>query len=175
LHSVKYFLDIISVVENNNHPIWRKLILNKHVLASMSDLSRTVTGSDEINAARTSCVEKLLNIGLFLNGDAFVNGKEKAVLKNSPEDPQLISVLDTYGIDMDEYKQSFNNNIPFRYNDGVPIPAMLSHNTNKNKFTQDFVSKIQSDSFYSAHLRVDPAHIVQSSLLKRKTTSNYSK
>src|SRR5690606_7576714 len=138
-------------------------------LASMSDLSRTVTGSDEINAARTSCVEKLLNVGLFLNGDAFLNGKEKAVLKNSLEDPRLISVLDTYGIDMDEYKQSFNNNVPFGYNDGVPIPAVLNHNTNKNKFTQDFVNKIQSDSFYSVHLRVDPAHVVQSSLLKRKT------
>ncbi|CAF0965503.1 unnamed protein product [Adineta ricciae] len=166
--------DILNVVEDNRHPIWRKLILNKHVLASMSDLSRTVVGSNEINASRTRCIEKLLNIGLFLNGDAFLNGKEKSVLKNSPEDPRLISILDTYGIDMDEYKASFNSNSSFVYNDDVPIPAVPNHRTNKNKFTQAFVNKIQSDAFYSTHLQIDPAHVLQSSVLKRKTTSNYS-
>ena len=104
-----HVLEITNVVENDNHPIWKKLILNKHVLATMSDLSRTVTGNDEINVARLSCVEKLLNIGCFLNGDAFLNGKEKAVLKNLPEDPRLVSALNKYGIDMDEYIQSFKH------------------------------------------------------------------
>lgn len=170
-----FFVDIDKVLEDDNHPIWRKLILNKHVLASMSDLSRTVTGSDEINAARSKCVEKLLNIGCFLNGDEFLNGREKAILKNSPEDPQLISALNQYGIDMDEYKQSFNNHSPFGYQDGAPVPAVLSIDTNKNKFTPIFVDKIQSDPFFSIYLRIDPEHVVKSSSMKRKTTSSCGK
>ncbi|CAF1166471.1 unnamed protein product [Rotaria sordida] len=165
--------EITNVVENDNHPIWKKLILNKHILASMSDLSRTVTGSDEINASRLKCVEKLLDIGCFLNGDEFLNGKEKAVLKNSPEDPRLISALNKYGIDVDEYKQSFNNHVPFGYKNGVPVPALLNINTNKNKFTQAFVEKLQSDPFYSVYLRIDPEHVVKSSAVKRKTTSSH--
>ena len=36
--------------------------------------------------------------------DEFINGRQKAVLKNSSEDPRLISVFNKYGIDMDEYK-----------------------------------------------------------------------
>lgn len=138
----------------------------------MSDLSRTVTGSNEINAARPRCVEKLLSIGCFLNGDEFLNGREKAILKNSPEDPRLILALNQYGIDMDEYKQSFNNHSPFGYEDGVPVPAILSIDTNKNKFTPIFVDKIQSDPFFSIYLRIDPEHVVKSSSIKRKTTSS---
>ncbi|CAF4679650.1 unnamed protein product [Rotaria sp. Silwood1] len=164
---------IAKVVENNKHAIWKKLILNKHVLATASDLSRTVTGSDEINAARQSCIEKLLDIGCFLNGDSFLNGKQKAFLKNSPEDDRLISALNTYHIDMNEYKESFNNHLPFIYKNGIPVPAVLNNNTNKNKFTQAFVDKLQSDPFYSAYLRIDLNHVVKPSSLKRKTTSSY--
>ena len=170
-----YFVEINNIVENDNHPIWRKLILNKHVLASMSDLSRTVTGSDEINAARLKCIEKLLNIGCFLNGDDFLNGREKAILKNSPEDSRLVSALNRYGIDMDEYKQSFNNHSPFGHKNGAPVPALLDISTNKNKFTPSFVDKIQSDSFFSVYLQIDPEHVVKSSAMKRKTTSSCGK
>ncbi|CAF1414072.1 unnamed protein product [Rotaria sordida] len=164
---------IAKVVENDKHPIWKKLILNKHVLATSSDLSRTVTGSDGINAARQSCIEKLLDIGCFLNGDSFLNGKQKAFLKNSPEDDRLISALNKYDIDINEYKESFNNHLPFIYKNGIPVPAVLNNNTNKNKFTQAFVDKLQSDPFYSAYLRIDLNHVVKPSLLKRKTTSSY--
>ncbi|CAF1253535.1 unnamed protein product [Rotaria magnacalcarata] len=165
-------LDIDRVVENDNHVIWKKIILTKHALASMSDLSQTVTGSDEINTARLRCVEKLLAIGCLLNGDKFLNGKQKAVLKNSPEDPRLISALHKYHIDMDEYKQSFNNHIHFGYKNDLPMPAVLSINANKNKFTQAFVDKLQADPFYSVYLRIAPEHVLKSSGVKRKTTSS---
>jgi hypothetical protein len=148
------------------------LILNRHVLATMSDLSRTVTGTDTINASRSVCVKKLLEIGCFLSGTDYLHGTETAFLKNSPEDPELVKALNRYGIDMSEYKQSFNNHLPFSSKDGRPIPADLNIKTNKSKFTQAFVDKIESDSFYSIHLRIDPEHVVKSSSLKRKTTSS---
>jgi len=167
--------EIDAIVQNDQHPIWKKLMLNKHVLATMSDLSRSVTGSDEINAARSSCVEKLLDISFYLNGDSYLSGMEKAVLKNSPEDARLVAALDKYGIDMNEYKESFNNHLPFALKDGKPIPADLNTITNKSKFTQMFVAKLQSDAFFSTHLRIDPELVVPSSSLKRKTTSSSGK
>ncbi|CAF3444852.1 unnamed protein product [Rotaria socialis] len=167
-------LEINMVIENDKHPIWKKLILNKHVLASMSDLSRSVTGSDEINAARLSCIEKLVDIGCFINGDEFLNGKLRAVLKNSLEDPRLISALNKYGIDIDEYKQSFNNHAPFAYKNGIVVPALLNIDTNKKQFTKVFVDTIQSDPFYSVYLRIDSKHVMESLPLKRQNTSSYA-
>ena len=139
----------------------------------MSVLSRTVTGSGTINAARSACVKKLLNIGLYSDGDGYLSGIEKSVLKNSPEDPHVITALNKYGIDITEYKESFNNHLPFLKKDGRPIPADVNMIASKSKFTQAFVDKLHADVFYSIHLRVDPLDVVKPPSLKRKTTSSH--
>jgi hypothetical protein len=139
----------------------------------MTDLSRSVTGSDIINAARPMCIQKLLDIGFYLNGDSFLGGTETAVLKNSPEDHRLIEALRKYSVDMNEYKQSFNSHLPFLWKDGRPVPVDLNIKTNKSKFTTAFVDKIHSDPFYSVYLRIDPEHVVKAASPKRKTTSSH--
>ncbi|CAK9189240.1 unnamed protein product [Sphagnum troendelagicum] len=124
--------------------------------------------------ARYACLDELVHDGILLH-DKFLSNCQ-AFLKASPENTRVQLTLADYGIDVVEYRHSFNDGIRFELDDqDHPNPAIIKSLPGKSKATRILIDLLTTDEFYKMYIRLDAKLIEQAETRAfRVTTSSNS-
>jgi len=168
------FLEVTNLIVNpkSSSSIWKSILIKRQfILGTLTDLFKMIPCRLFDEQSRFKLIDFLVSRKLLVKGDWFCDAKGTAItgyIKGSPADSEVAVNLAELGIDIEEYKRSFNpNNNVKRHIDGNMINQSYLFSTLLQK-------RIDSDDWFKENIEINESLIYTINQLFQ-TTSNSRK
>ena len=168
------FLEVDNLIVNPkfSSSIWKSILIKRQfILGTLTDLFKMIPSRLFDEQSRFKLIDFLVSRKLLVKGDWFSDAKGTAIvgyMKGSPADYDVAVNLAHLGIDIEEYKNSFNpNNNVKRHIDGTMINQSCLFNTLLQK-------RIHNDDWFKENIEINESLIYTTNELFQ-TTSNFRK